>query len=99
VQQSPEACQRSDRFRGGADIEEQAGQAGSVAIDPLRTPITQLVSAVEEVERRVDFLELALDFRALARTEIFLQPLQQSLLSRNEFWNDSQKGWLCSFIG
>jgi hypothetical protein len=69
------------------------------AIDPLRTPITQLVSAVEEVERRVDFLELALDFRALARTEIFLQPLQQSLLSRNEFWNDSQKGWLCSFIG
>jgi hypothetical protein len=67
--------------------------------DPLRTPITQLVSAVEEVERRVDFLELALDFRALARTEIFLQPLQQSLLSRNEFWNDSQKGWLCSFIG
>ena len=70
-----------------------------VARDPLRTPITQLVSAVEEVERRVDFLELVLDFRALARTEIFLQPLQQSLLSRNEFWNDSQKGWLCSFIG
>jgi hypothetical protein len=69
------------------------------AIDPLRTPITQLVSAVEEVERRVDFLELALDFRALARTEIFLQPLQQSLLSRNEFCNDSQKGWLRSFIG
>jgi hypothetical protein len=47
---------------------------------------------VGEIERRVDFL-------ALVRTEIFLQPLQQSLLSRNEFCNGSRKGWLCSRIG
>jgi hypothetical protein len=33
---------------------------------------------VGEIERRVDFL-------ALVRTEIFLQPLQQSLLSRTSF--------------
>jgi hypothetical protein len=30
------ACAMSDRFRGGADIEGQAKQVGSVAIDPLR---------------------------------------------------------------
>jgi hypothetical protein len=56
-------------------------------------------SFVEEVERGVDFLELALDFLALARIDTFLQPLQQSLLSRNEFCNDFKKGGCSSFIG
>ena len=37
AREGPDGCQRSDRFRGGAGIGEQAAQAGSVAIDPIQT--------------------------------------------------------------